>query len=174
MLGDFGVGKTCLTKRCVQGTFLEDYKPSIGVDVSSHRVSVDQGEVQLQIWDMSGQHIFRQLRLLYLKGADLAVIVLDVTRRSSLNSLPFWLEEARVAGIPLPIVLVGNKADMKGERAITAQEGETAAKSNRFLFYTETSAKSGNNVAGMFEQVARQLLQRYLSKPTKKGKQDAG
>jgi Ras-related protein Rab-2A len=168
MLGDFGVGKTCLIKRCVLGIFLQDYRASIGVDVSSHLVQLDHAEVRLQIWDMSGQHVFRQLRRQYLSGADCAVIVFDVTRRSSLDGIPFWIEETRLAGPPTVTVLVGNKADSAEARTVTADEGTQAAKSYGLTFYTETSAKSGDNVTAMFQELAQLTLDRYQSRKKKR------
>ena len=171
MLGDFGVGKTCLIKRCVLGIFLQDYKASIGVDVSSYLVQLDHAEVRLQIWDMSGQHVFRQLRRQYLAGANCAVIVFDVTRRSSLDGIPFWIEEIQSAGPRIPTALVGNKADSAEMRVVTADEGRQAAKSYGLALYTETSAKSGDNVTAMFRELASLTLDRYQS--MKKKRQEA-
>jgi small GTP-binding protein len=172
LLGDFGVGKTCLVKRCVLGIFLQDYKASIGVDVSSHLVQLDRAEVRLQIWDMSGQHVFRQLRRQYLAGADCAVIVFDMTRRSSLDSIPFWIEETRSAGPTTVTVLVGNKADSTEARVVTADEAKQAVKSYGLTLYTETSAKSGDNVTAMFRELAHLTLDRYQSRKKKRQEAD--
>jgi small GTP-binding protein len=114
--------------------------------------------VQLQIWDMSGQTEFRRLRRQYLDGTDCAVIIFDLTRRSSLDAVPTWLEESREINPKLPAVLVGNKSDRANARAVTRQEAASLAKSLRLLFYAETSTKTGANVDMLFGTLVKRLL----------------
>jgi len=158
LLGDYSVGKTAIAKRYLLNPFEHEYKPSIGIDILSRRLQLGSDRVQLQIWDMSGQTEFRRLRQQYLEATDCAIIIFDLTRRSSLDAVPSWVEEARESNPKLPTALVGNKADMTEARAVTAKEAASLAKSLRMLFYKETSAKSGDNVDEAFAEAARQLL----------------
>lgn len=173
LLGDYSVGKTAIAKRYLANAFEHEYRPSIGIDILSQRLQLGQDHVQLQIWDMSGQTEFRRLRQQYLEATDCAVIIFDLTRRSSLDAVPSWVEEAREFNPKLPTVLVGNKADMTQTRAVTEKEAAGLAQSLRMLFYMETSAKSGDNIGQIFKEVAKQLVaprksrvgRRAVSKP---------
>jgi small GTP-binding protein len=158
LLGDYSVGKTAIAKRYLANAFEHEYRPSIGVDILSRRLPLGQEDVQLQLWDMSGQTEFRRLRQQYLEATDCAIIIFDLTRRSSLDAVPSWVEEAREFNPKLPAVLVGNKADMTEARTVTEKEAASLAKSLRMLFYVETSAKSGDNIDQVFKEVAEQLL----------------
>jgi small GTP-binding protein len=158
LLGDYSVGKTAIAKRYLANAFEHEYRPSIGVDILSRRLPLGQEDVRLQIWDMSGQTEFRRLRQQYLEATDCAIIIFDLTRRSSLDAVPSWVEEARESNPKLPAVLVGNKADMTEARAVTEKEAASLAKSLRMLFYMEASAKSGDNIDQVFREVAKQLV----------------
>jgi small GTP-binding protein len=158
LLGDYSVGKTAIAQRYHTNAFEHEYRPSIGVDILSRRLPLGQEDVQLQIWDMSGQTEFRRLRQQYLEATDCALIIFDLTRRSSLDAVPSWVEEAREFNPKLPAVLVGNKADMTEARTVTEKEAASLAKSLRMLFYMEASAKSGDNIDQVFKEVAKQLV----------------
>lgn len=160
ILGDYAVGKTCVIRRYVSDTFDEEYKASIGVDITSQQLFFDPHRVQLQIWDMSGQTDFRELRRQFMNGSDCGIIVFDVTRQSSLENIPRWMNEAR-ANVPgLQFALVGNKTDLVDERVVKHEEAERAAKENQMLFYIETSAKSGSNIQLLFKKLAQLILER--------------
>jgi Ras-related protein Rab-6A len=160
ILGDYAVGKTCVIRRYVSDTFDEEYKASIGVDITSQQLFFDPHNVQLQIWDMSGQTDFRELRRQFMNGSDCGIIVFDVTRRSSLENITRWINEAR-ANVPgLQFVLVGNKTDLVNDRVVKHEEAERAAKENQMLLYIETSAKSGSNIQLLFKKLAQIILER--------------
>lgn len=160
ILGDYAVGKTCVIRRYVSDTFDEEYKASIGVDITSQQLFFDPLHVQLQIWDMSGQTDFRELRRQFMNGSDCGIIVFDVTRRSSLENITRWINEAR-ANVPgLQFALVGNKTDLVDERVVKHEEAERAAKENQMLLYIETSAKSGSNIQLLFKKLAQLILER--------------
>ncbi|MFX1299702.1 MAG: Rab family GTPase [Promethearchaeota archaeon] len=160
ILGDYAVGKTCVIRRYVSDTFDEEYKASIGVDITSQQLFFDPLHVQLQIWDMSGQTDFRELRRQFMNGSDCGIIVFDVTRRSSLENITRWINEAQ-ANVPgLQFALVGNKTDLVDERVVKHEEAERAAKENQMLLYIETSAKSGSNIQLLFKKLAQLILER--------------
>jgi Ras-related protein Rab-6A len=160
VLGDYAVGKTCVIRRYISDTFEEEYKASIGVDITSQQLFFDPHHVQLQIWDMSGQTDFRDLRRQFMNGSDCGIIVFDVTRLSSLENIPRWINEAR-ANVPgLQFALVGNKTDLVDERVISHEKAEQAAKEHGLLFYVETSAKTGANIQLLFRKLVQRILER--------------
>lgn len=158
LLGDYAVGKTCIVQRYISDTFDEDYKATLGVDICSQQLRFGKDEIQLQIWDLSGQTDFELLRTQYLNGSDCAVIVYDVTRPSSLENIQVWIREAHTQLPSLPIVLVGNKADLDEERRVSQKQAQQSANEHGMLFYLETSAKSGENVDRLFHQLAQRLI----------------
>ena len=174
MLGDFAVGKTCIVQRYMTNRFLANYKASIGTDISSRELELEGNRVRLQIWDMSGQEGFRRLRRQYVAGTDCAIIVFDLTRRDSLEHVPRWVEEAEAAGRRPPMVLVGNKSDMTAEREISREDAEAMAREHGMLFYLETSAKSGENIAPLFLEVARRTLEMQRQRRANAGRDADG
>ena len=158
LMGDYAVGKTCIIRRYVSNTFIEDYKASIGVDITSQELSFEKGQVQLQIWDMSGQTDFKLVRSQFMSGTDMGVIVFDLTRPSSLDNVSRWINEIHAMVPKLPLVLVGNKSDLTNERQILKEAAEKKAKEHEMLQYLETSAKSGENIIELFKDIAQQLL----------------
>lgn len=157
-MGDYAVGKTCIIRRYVSDTFIEDYKASIGVDITSQELSFDKDDVQLQIWDMSGQTDFKLVRSQFMSGTDMGIIVFDLTRPSSLQNVSRWINEIHAMVPKLPLVMVGNKADLVNERQISKELAEEKMKEHNMLFYVETSAKSGENIIQLFNDIAQQLL----------------
>jgi small GTP-binding protein len=158
LMGDYAVGKTCIIRRYVSNTFIEDYKASIGVDITSQELKFDKTDVQLQIWDMSGQTDFKLVRSQFMSGTDLGIVVFDLTRPSSLDNVSRWMNEIHAMLPDLPLVLVGNKTDLVNERQISKEVAEKATKENNMLFYRETSAKSGENITKLFNDIAQHLL----------------
>ncbi len=130
LMGDYAVGKTCIIRRYVSNTFIEDYKPSLGVDITSQELSFDQDEVQLQIWDMSGQTDFKLVRRQFMSGTDCGIMVFDLTRPDSLNNIERWINEVLVMVPNLPLVLVGNKADLTSDRRVSTDAANRTMKNH--------------------------------------------
>jgi small GTP-binding protein len=158
LMGDYAVGKTCIIRRYVSNTFIEDYKASIGVDITSQELNYEADLVQLQLWDMSGQTDFKLVRKQFMSGTDIGVIVFDLTRPSSLQSVGRWINEIHAMVPELPLVLVGNKSDLEKERQVSQKDAEKTVKEHGMLFYAETSAKSGTNITQLFGDVAHRLM----------------
>ncbi|MFX1318355.1 MAG: Rab family GTPase [Promethearchaeota archaeon] len=158
LMGDYAVGKTCIIRRYVSDTFIEDYKASIGVDITSQELDYKDDLVQLQLWDMSGQTDFKLVRKQFMSGTDIGIIVFDLTRPSSLLNVERWINEIHVMLPELPLVLVGNKSDLSNERQISRETAEKTVKKFDMLFYSETSAKSGDNITQLFKDVTKRLM----------------
>ncbi|KAK2702905.1 E3 ubiquitin-protein ligase NRDP1-like [Artemia franciscana] len=160
ILGDSGVGKTCLMNQYVLRKFSNEYKATIGTDIVSKEVMVDDKLVTLQIWDTAGQERFRSLGAAFYRGADCCVLVFDVTSPNSIKSLDSWRDEFLIRTSPrdpdnFPFVVLGNKVDKSilTNRYVTTNPLEK----NNIPFF-ETSAKEATNVEQAFQTVARNCL----------------
>ena len=149
VVGDAAVGKTSLMFRFVHGTFQKDYKMTIGVNFATKLVNLDSTKVKLSIWDTAGQERFHFLLPSYYDGSSGGLVVFDVTRRESFTNLPKWLEQIRGKTGNIPLLIIGNKADLEDLRAVTQEEAKEFAQQYNVV-YTETSAKTGDNVNDVF------------------------
>jgi len=157
--GESEVGKSALVARFADKLFPEEHKPTIGIDFKVNTFQMGNYKVRLQLWDTAGQERFRPLTYHYLKGADVVVIVFDVTKKQTFDNLPKWLQEVDTS-CPYAIkVLVGNKTD-KADRQINFPTAKQFASSAN-LAYIETSAKTNTNVLSIFEPI---VYERNLKK----------
>eukprot|EP00927_Polykrikos_kofoidii_P032304 TRINITY_DN27567_c0_g1_i1.p1 TRINITY_DN27567_c0_g1~~TRINITY_DN27567_c0_g1_i1.p1 ORF type:complete len:227 (+),score=50.28 TRINITY_DN27567_c0_g1_i1:321-1001(+) len=154
LLGDGRAGKTSLVRRYMYDAFEDDVVATVGMDFQSKSVHLEDRTVRLQLWDTAGQERFRSLIPSYIRDAAGAVIVYDVTNRSSFSAVPEWLDAVRTErGNSAVVALVGNKIDISEERVVPTEEGKAQAEQFGLLF-VETSAKAGSNVAELFRDVA--------------------
>ncbi len=150
VIGDTGVGKSCLLLQFVDRRFSAVHDLTIGVDFGSRVVDIDGERVKLQIWDTAGQESFRSIARSYYRDAAGALLVFDTTRRETFGHLERWLGEARQFGPQnICITLVGNKADLTKKRVVSREDAEAFAADNG-LEYIETSAKTAAGVDDAF------------------------
>ncbi|OXB71905.1 UNVERIFIED_CONTAM: hypothetical protein H355_004784 [Colinus virginianus] len=146
LIGDSGVGKSCLLLRFADDTYTESYISTIGVDFKIRTIDLDGKTVKLQIWDTAGQERFRTITSSYYRGAHGIIIVYDVTDRESFNNVKNWMVEIdKYAMEGVSKLLVGNKCDLSAKRAVSYEEGKEFADSCNIRF-VETSAKNAHNV----------------------------
>ncbi|XP_076331719.1 ras-related protein Rab-30-like [Tachypleus tridentatus] len=156
LIGNAGVGKTCLVRRFTQGLFPPGQGATIGVDFLIKTVQVDGEKVKLQIWDTAGQERFRSITQSYYRSAHALVLVYDISSQPSFDCLPMWLREMEQYANPKVFrALVGNKTD-KEDREIPCHVGQEFAKSHNMDFI-ETSAKGSENVEKLFLDIAVRL-----------------
>mmetsp|Transcript_7880 Transcript_7880/g.9035 ORF Transcript_7880/g.9035 Transcript_7880/m.9035 type:complete len:240 (-) Transcript_7880:741-1460(-) len=156
-LGDLSVGKTSIITRFMYDSFETAYVATIGIDFLSKTMYLDDRTVRLQLWDTAGQERFRSLIPSYIRDSSVAVVVYDVTKRSTFLNTSKWIEDVRSErGDDVVIMLVGNKTDMSDDRQVSVNEGEEHAKKENVLFI-ETSAKAGYNVKALFRKLATAL-----------------
>jgi len=154
IIGDMGVGKSCLLHQFTDNRFVADSPHTIGVEFGTQIITVRDRKIKLQIWDTAGQERFRAVTRSYYRGAAAALLVYDVTRRSSFIQLTTWLTDCRNLTNPSTVImLIGNKVDLEGARAVTYEEANTWAMENGLIFM-ETSAKTGANVEEAFVHTA--------------------
>lgn len=161
LVGDSGVGKTCLLIRYKDGSFLSGaYISTVGMDFRNKVVTVDDYKVKLQIWDTAGQERFRSVTHAYYRDAHALLLLYDVSNKTSFDNTRAWLGEINeYAQDDVVIMLIGNKADITQDRQVRTEDGERLAREYGVAFM-ETSAKTGCNVELAFMAVARELKQR--------------
>jgi len=166
LIGDSGVGKSCLLLRFADNTFTDSFISTIGVDFKIRTLDIDGKRVKLQIWDTAGQERFRTITSSYYRGAHGIIVVYDVTDRVSFNNVKQWLGEIdRYACQSVNKLLLGNKADLAEKRTVQTSEGKDFADSLGVQFL-ETSAKTSNNVEEAFTTMTRQIKNRLDSANT--------
>ncbi|KAF3003065.1 GTP-binding protein of the rab [Curvularia kusanoi] len=160
LIGDSGVGKSCLLLRFADDTYTESYISTIGVDFKIRTIELDGKTVKLQIWDTAGQERFRTITSSYYRGAHGICVVYDVTDMDSFNNVKQWLQEIdRYATEGVNKLLVGNKSDMADKKVVEYTVAKEFADSLGIPFL-ETSAKSATNVEQAFLTMARQIKER--------------
>lgn len=160
IIGDTGVGKSCMLLQFTDKRFQPVHDLTIGVEFGARLVNIDHNQIKLQIWDTAGQESFRSITRSYYRDAAGALLVYDITRRESFNHLTRWLEEARQNGNPnMTIMLIGNKCDLEHRRAVSTKEGELFAQENGLIFL-ETSAKTAANVEAAFIKTAESIYEK--------------
>jgi Ras-related protein Rab-11A len=128
LIGDSGVGKTNILGRYLKNEFNYDSKTTVGVEFGAKRLEIDGVKIKTQIWDTAGQERFRSITNAYYKGAKGALLVYDVTRRDTFDSINKWVPELIQAGDKqVTIILVGNKIDLESERQVSSEEGKKKA-----------------------------------------------
>lgn len=172
IIGDTGVGKSCMLLQFTDKRFQPVHDLTIGVEFGARLVNIDHNQIKLQIWDTAGQESFRSITRSYYRDAAGALLVYDITRRESFNHLTRWLEEARQNGNPnMTIMLIGNKCDLEHRRAVSTKEGELFAQENGLIFL-ETSAKTAANVEAAFIKTAESIYEKIkegLYDPSREG-----
>uniref|UniRef100_F6UQ57 Ras-related protein Rab-30 n=1 Tax=Equus caballus TaxID=9796 RepID=F6UQ57_HORSE len=175
LIGNAGVGKTCLVRRFTQGLFPPGQGATIGVDFMIKTVEINGEKVKetnhirnrrfagflsnlLQIWDTAGQERFRSITQSYYRSANALILTYDITCEESFRCLPEWLREIeQYASNKVITVLVGNKIDLAERREVSQQRAEEFSEAQD-MYYLETSAKESDNVEKLFLDLACRLI----------------
>ena len=159
VIGNSGVGKSCLTLKATQDIFKEDFTSTIGFQFFSFHVKINDKILKLQIWDTCGQEIYRSLITNFYRSTALAIICYSVADRKSFEETEVWLKQVKSNSDPdCKVFLIANKIDLP-ERVVTSEEGMNCKKEHGFECYMETSAKTGINVRELFVNCALALYQ---------------
>jgi len=154
LVGDGGVGKTTFVKRHLTGEFEKKYVATLGVEVHPLGFTTNRGPIVFNVWDTAGQEKFGGLRDGYYIQGQCAIIMFDVTSRITYKNVPTWHKDLVRVCENIPIVLCGNKVDIK-DRKVKAKAITFHRKKN--LQYYDISAKSNYNFEKPFLWLARKL-----------------
>ena len=163
IIGDSGVGKSCLAIRALKNIFESLYQPTIGFEFMSSYIKIDGKIIKLQIWDTCGQEVYRSLISSFYNNASLAIMVYSINNENSFNNLDFWLNEIRTKANPdINIILIGNKNDLENERKIPKDLGQEFSDNNGLNLFFESSAKTGFNVKQLFIEASKILYEQHI------------
>jgi len=172
LIGDSGVGKSCLLLRFADDKWTDSYISTIGVDFKIRTIELDSKTIKLQIWDTAGQERFRTISSTYYRGAHGIIVVYDVTNRTSFENVKRWLTEIdKYAREGVNKLLVGNKADEASpddmaNRQVRQDEGKAFAEScSPPINFLETSAKTGKFVDTAFLMMAHDIKTKMTAVP---------
>ena len=149
-LGDQGVGKSSILNRFSHDKFEEEYQSTIGLDFHSKNETINGANIRLLLYDTAGQEKFKSLIPMYIRDANIIIVVYDITIKDSFTHTSHWVNETKdLKREDAIFVLVGNKIDLNDKRQVSSQEGQNYAKEKEFIFF-EVSARTGQGIQELF------------------------
>jgi len=169
VIGDVGVGKTSLINQFILKKFQKDYVSTIGVNILLKDINIKlkddptKYECQLMFWDVGGQEKFNNVRHMFYKGTNGAIVVYDTTRPATFLKVPDFLQDLEITiQAKVPFILLGNKNDLKDMRHVERENGEKLGATSNAIAFFESSAKIGANVEESFRLIAEACLKNAL------------
>ncbi|XP_061098485.1 ras-related protein Rab-8A-like isoform X2 [Conger conger] len=157
LIGDSGVGKTCVLFRFSEDAFNSTFISTIGIDFKIRTIELDGKKIKLQIWDTAGQERFRTITTAYYRGAMGIMLVYDITSQKSFDNIKNWIRNIEEhASADVEKMILGNKCDVNDKRQVSKDRGEELALEYGIKFM-ETSAKANINVENAFLLLARDI-----------------
>ena len=158
-IGDSGVGKTCIISRFLKGTFEHNINSTDGASYASKSIDVNGKSLVLDIWDTAGQERYKSLTKFFYKGAKMAILVYDITRKESFDNIKsFWYNQIKEYGDEGIILgIAGNKSDKYDEEAVPEEEAREYAKSIGAVFQL-TSAQNNSGINELFKSMGAKYL----------------
>lgn len=158
LCGDSAVGKSSLISRYARDEFSDTVLQTVGVEFVTKIVAVRGADARIQLFDLAGQERYRAVTKSVFRGSKGALLVYDITRRGSFDSIPAWLDTLQAeVGPTCCVILVGNKCDREGERQVSREEADTFARAHG-LSFLETSAKDRTNVERAFVWLVNSIV----------------
>jgi len=175
LIGDSGVGKSCLLLRYSDDSFTSSFITTIGIDFKIKSILCGESKVKLQIWDTAGQERFRTITTAYYRGAMGILLVYDVTDETSFTNVRNWMRQIETnAAVNVSRLLLGNKSDVDpADRKVTYEQGKSLAADYGIKFF-ETSAKLNSNVDAAFMSIASDIVERLKENPDHYGSSGGG
>ncbi|MFX0065615.1 MAG: Rab family GTPase [Candidatus Hermodarchaeota archaeon] len=157
--GDTGVGKTTLLKRFHDGLFVPSNSPTLGLGTLNKTIKVNEEFIRLKCIDFAGSRYYSRFRPSFYSGSQGALLVFDISSHRSFEELDHWLRELK-NGITqdIPIILVGNKADVGNNMRVISTNQINAFSQPRHLTFYEVSAKDGINVEAIFYDLTWRMI----------------
>ena len=162
VIGDSGVGKSCLSAKATKNIFDDNYNATIGFEFFVFNVKLNNTVIKLQVWDTCGQELYRTLITNFYRNSSLAILVYEINSKQTFENIEMWLRELRSHSNPdAKIFLIGNKLDLESEREVDKATAENYAKNNKMSLFMEASAKTGFNAQKIFIDAAKVLYEDY-------------
>ena len=166
-LGNSDVGKTSFIIKYANEKFSESKISSIGIDLITKEIVLNDKKYILQFYDTAGQERYKSLSFSTIKGSDGSLLMYDITNQVSFDSISKWMEGIEAnKGDDFPIVLIGNKCDLADKRVILLEEGEELSKEYNLPFY-ETSCKDGTNIEKSVLDLVNRIIEKKKTKSIK-------
>ncbi len=163
VIGNSGVGKSCLALKATKNIFEEQFMSTVGFEFFSFNLKINDKIIKLQIWDTCGQEVYRSLISNFYRSSSMAIIVYAIDNQESFDDLDSWVKQLKThSGPNVKIFIIGNKNDLEDRRVISKEKGEEFVKNNGFHKFMETSAKSGFNAKELFIESAKLLYNDYV------------
>ena len=155
LLGSSSVGKTCILVRGFNNEFSSSNVSTVGIDFKTKIFEFDDTNVKVNYIDTAGQEMFKSISLNYLKGADGAILVFDITNKETFDLINSWIEDIKENNqMNIGKILIGNKVDLEESREVDKSDGEQLAKQLECPYF-ETSAKTGKNIIEALDEIAK-------------------
>ena len=179
-LGDQSVGKSSILNRFYQNKFEPDYQATIGLDFHSKNIEINGTSIRLLLYDTAGQEKFKSLIPMYIRDANIILVVYDISVKDSFIHTEHWVNETKdLKREDAIFVLIGNKTDLEEKRAVTYKEAENFASEKGFIFQ-EVSAKNGDGIEELFEKkIFSEMARKFKignedEEPIKEGENQGG
>lgn len=164
VIGESGVGKSCLIYHYVNNDTLTNVPSTVGIDFFIKNVVIDNTPMSFKIWDTAGQERFRNVVKSFFRGVDGALLVFDITMKESFNQIPEWINLINQETSSNPsFLLVGNKCDLLDNRQVSIEEAKQLAQTYDIKYF-ETSAKTGINIDETFTSLGQEIFQNLKAK----------
>lgn len=152
IVGDHAVGKSSIVVKYTNGSFdISNSKPTVGAACIEKEFTHENADYILSMWDTAGQEAYRNLVPMYFRNTQIAIIVFDVTKIESLDSIEYWVNCVNEnCGSDIIVVIVANKIDMTNDRKISTDEIQKISDQYKIPFF-ETSALTGVGISKLFE-----------------------
>ena len=156
IIGDKTVGKSCIINQFIEKQFVNEYIPTIGSDKIKKEIEIEGEKLKLEIWDTVGQEQYRAVNKIFIKNAQIALIVYDITNRKSFENLNNWYNLIFEINKDSNVIVgvTGNKTDLYENQVVDSEEGKNFADEKKISFF-ETSAKDYESIENVFIQLSK-------------------
>ena len=156
IIGDKTVGKSCIINQFIEKQFINEYIPTIGSDKIMKEIEIEGKILNLEIWDTVGQEQYSAVNKIFIKNAQIALIVYDITNRKSFENLNNWYNLIFEINKDSNVIVgvTANKTDLYENQVVDSEEGKNFADEKKISFF-ETSAKDYESIENVFIQLSK-------------------
>ena len=162
IIGQSGVGKTCISYRIMNNKFNNKTSVTISLDVSNYQIKINDKIIQIQFWDTCGNDEFAKNTPNLFKNTSIAIIVYAINNKNSFENVSTWNNILLQYSYECIKYLIGNKADLENERVVSKEEGEKLKENYGFSNFIESSAKTGINIIELLENISISIYEKYV------------